>query len=960
MKKGDNRGIRKMSNFLFLVILGGFLHMGCQNINAAETKETKMDHQTWKSRFEERKAAYFALDFSTKKYITTDIKEPRIALAHALVALQKAGGENPEVAEFISQALDPARAKSWKGKPPEVCMFVMTAVVRALIAFPEAFTEEQIEQIERHSRLYPHYTELGTENHRLMRWTSGYYFAQRFGGEWKIGERTVTAGEMMAALKKKMMEEFHFRMDNGGMAEFLSPIYLTHHIYPLMNLFEPCQDTELREAAKAVVMLHLTHLALNVHDGYILEPNSRSGAQQFTGKNLRSANGSQYLSWELWETFKPGPQRLTYHRDVLTIAGSFLCDWEKLPLPPYLDDLANGRSMLPFSSRSVGMKSHFPRLTVNGSFRTPRNPLRSIYRAQRYAIGAGYQQHIPDGFSLQHNLFGITWSSENEAAFLQCGHNYWFADNGQDGVWRSPGSPFQQIAHHENSAIVVFNMPRKDPWAKTGRSDFIVFRDEHANDLIKEAEVRFPAEVKDRVWLEPTDRSGSTLFLNDNGVFIAIRSLTPARQARMGKGFDGIRSKPRKNGKYFQSAFFFHVGTNDEYASFEDFQKQVLAAKIKADWGTGDTPTPRIEVTDPDGDTLAIKYNNNLTPEKNGVIANLPDVTINGKALDYASWPDMEGPGVKLEKGVLTVNGKTYQIPEETSLKATRVLRDAELTVEVMEPNSPERYNQGVRFSPVANVLRAKYKGKDYLFSPVEHNPLKDNGGLAMEFDPRTQPPGFTEAKMNDGFVKIGVGVLKKNREKYHFRFDYDLINRPKTNVEWSDKEAIFNQVCEGVNGYAYKLWAKVSVAVDTITIDYKLTNSGKKPFMTENYAHNFFLFDGQAVGPGYTITFPYGYQATHLEAKKEHEQKGRILHFKKEIPKAVNIRVFPPENYQGANSLTVKQENGMSIKAVTSIPGNYTAVHASKKYLCPEQFVKIELTPGETKEWTRTYKLSL
>jgi hypothetical protein len=32
------------------------------------------------------------------------------------------------------------------------------------------------------------------------------------------------------------------------------------------------------------------------------------------------------------------------------------------------------------------------------------------------------------------------------------------------------------------------------------------------------------------------------------------------------------------------------------------------------------------------------------------------------------------------------------------------------------------------------------------------------------------------------------------------------------------------------------------------------------------------------------------------------------------------------------------------------------TTVHMAPLYVCPEQFVRLELQPGETVEWTRNY----
>ena len=295
-------------------------------------------------------------------------------------------------------------------------------------------------------------------------------------------------------------------------------------------------------------------------------------------------------------------------------------------------------------------------------------------------------------------------------------------------------------------------------------------------------------------------------------------------------------------------------------------------------------------------------------------------------------------------------------------LTATHSLTSETLSVQVMDPTDPQRYNRGVRFSPVANVLRACVDGKQFLFSPTDHDPAKENGGLAMEFDITTTgnpPPGYGETAMGDGFLKIGVGVLRKDVEQYNFFRPYEPIQLARTTAAWSRDTARFEQDSPGVNGYAYKLAADVSAKANTVEIRCLLTNTGHKPFSTEQYAHNYFLFDGAPVGPNYLLEFPFDYEVTGLQP--DQQKKGRIIDFAKPFSpevKAVNAVVTPPAGYQGPNALTVSNPaRGMKICASASLPIERIAVHVTPVYLCPEMFVRISLQPGESREWVRGYE---
>ena len=291
---------------------------------------------------------------------------------------------------------------------------------------------------------------------------------------------------------------------------------------------------------------------------------------------------------------------------------------------------------------------------------------------------------------------------------------------------------------------------------------------------------------------------------------------------------------------------------------------------------------------------------------------------------------------------------------------AARVLTSGSLSAEVMEPNHPDRYNRGVRFTPVAAVLGIALAGQSYLYAPKEHDPVADHGGLASEFDlcipggPEADlPPGYAEAREGEGFLKIGVGVLRKEKKTYNLFQKSEVIEPAKTTVSWGPDSAAFRQTCGGVNGYAYELAATVTVRDDEVSVDWKLTNTGTKPFLTKHYTHNFFRFGDRDAG--YALSFPYDFQAEGLESGQK--QDGRDILFVGAIPKWINALVRPPADYTGPNAFVLRDTvTGQSVRCETSAPGLFTAIHARKNYIAPEQFIAIALAPGESKTWRRSY----
>jgi hypothetical protein len=141
---------------------------------------------------------------------------------------------------------------------------------------------------------------------------------------------------LMGELKAKLMSEGKLRYQNSGTSEYLSPAYLMAHLIPLLNLYDFADDAGLRAGAEALLHLHLTHLALNAHQGYILEPHARVHGLQYTsGSNVACAG--QFLTWIYFGHMDlPDEVLIGKGRDIIHPALS-----EFRPLPT-LHDLANG------------------------------------------------------------------------------------------------------------------------------------------------------------------------------------------------------------------------------------------------------------------------------------------------------------------------------------------------------------------------------------------------------------------------------------------------------------------------------------------------------------------------------------------------------------------------------------------------------------------------------------------
>jgi|GEM_PF-837039 len=313
----------------------------------------------------------------------------------------------------------------------------------------------------------------------------------------------------------------------------------------------------------------------------------------------------------------------------------------------------------------------------------------------------------------------------------------------------------------------------------------------------------------------------------------------------------------------------------------------------------------------------------------------------------------------------------------------TRILRGGSLVVEVGDPESPEaRWNQGLRFSPVASVLRAQLHGREFLYSPVNGGALTYLGGLPMEFDIgqeafQPDPPGYNEGKSGDPFLKIGVGILRRNASAYNFSANYQVVELAHTTVTWRQDRAHFVQTLAGsANGYSCRLEEDVIVKNDRIVMKYRLQNTGTKTFTTEQYLHNFLCFSNRPVGPNVRLSFPYDFTTSPAVALWQPPARVRpfgiaasptvvrianMIEYVEAASSVPKIWVYKPEGYAGPERFAVEHLDTQQRMVIeTSIPAAYVGIWTTNYQVSPEQFVLITLAPDEEIEFTRTYTFQI
>jgi hypothetical protein len=299
---------------------------------------------------------------------------------------------------------------------------------------------------------------------------------------------------------------------------------------------------------------------------------------------------------------------------------------------------------------------------------------------------------------------------------------------------------------------------------------------------------------------------------------------------------------------------------------------------------------------------------------------------------------------------------------------STLQLSNEKLTLSLAVPGAAGTYC-GTRFSWAGIIFDVTWC-EHHLFGPWKPGPLPldlhDNvSGTAGEFGMGTadMPPplGFDEAAPGDGFVKIGVGVLRRpDAQPYQFYGVYERVETPSWKVERAaDRVEMRQRLAFGGYGYDYTHAIELIPGASAFVTRHRLTNTGGKPIRQTHYSHNFIALDRQPVGPDYEVIFPFT-PAPAFGDDSDAVLQGNRLGFRRPLQQAVFAMLAGFSGGVADNQVTVRnRRTGLAVKVVGDRPILRYHFFAAPGAVCPEPFVEIHVAPGETIVWAHRYELS-
>jgi len=534
-------------------------------------------------------------------------------------------------------------------------MFGKSSLSRVFCQFGQYLTPSAQEALRKEVTTYPGFLGGGTENHVTMRRTAGYLLGERFPeAKFHYG----LTGDQLSAECRAYMRAYGKAIFRTSMVEYLSPTYHAVNTAPWINVVEFAKNEEARIMARAILDWMMADLAVNYHHGIILAPVQRAKGLMNDSYQLSYARTqAQWSAWLYWgggntpqdeESFQQ-PQYLPKKPYGMCGKLHAVSSWTPHPV---IRNIGAKRVHTPYTVwQSRGNWACIEPAQVNRYGKTAakhseapnaRYNMRSVYVARDYAVGASYRhENIMDPVVRHAIPFNVVWRSRKARNRLLVAHPYWYTARKREGSNEPLGtddwsgtSPFCQMVHWENAALLLFDIPELDPYGgKAGRGS-PKFLSERARECVQTVYVYVPEAMDER-----SDTSADA-FLREGDVYIAIR---PFRQgARWEKGaYEGYERLAVAGGLV---GVAIEVGDRREFGSFDDFRKKVAASRLDLSRLEAEK---RVTYRTTRGHVLGICHS---------AEGWLPDASVNGVRLDLGRWPTCESPYVTCRDLVLDVN----------------------------------------------------------------------------------------------------------------------------------------------------------------------------------------------------------------------------------------------------------------------------------------------------------------
>ena len=284
----------------------------------------------------------------------------------------------------------------------------------------------------------------------------------------------------------------------------------------------------------------------------------------------------------------------------------------------------------------------------------------------------------------------------------------------------------------------------------------------------------------------------------------------------------------------------------------------------------------------------------------------------------------------------------------------------------VLLPDAKNGYYRGSRFDWSGVIGCLEYKNHTYFgvwfphYDPYLHDAIT---GPVEEFRPRdASPMNYDKAKPGELFVKPGVGVLRRIDDgPYRFTAPYPLVDGGKWTVHTKRDSVSFRHDLTGPSGisYIYKKTLELEKHQPVLIVQHELKNTGTETIETDVYNHDFFVIDGTPTGPAMVVRFPFEPKAEPGLANGASIQ-GKEIVYGRELQTgetAGSSLTGFSSNVSDYDFVVENRNTGVGVRQTGDLPISSIYFWSIRTTICPEAYVHLKISPGQTSHWTIRYR---
>jgi hypothetical protein len=286
-------------------------------------------------------------------------------------------------------------------------------------------------------------------------------------------------------------------------------------------------------------------------------------------------------------------------------------------------------------------------------------------------------------------------------------------------------------------------------------------------------------------------------------------------------------------------------------------------------------------------------------------------------------------------------------------------ISNARVRARLYLPDAQSGYYRGTRFDWSGVIASLEWNGHSYFgqCNPRYEATLHDAiTGPVEEFTGL----GYDEAKPGESFVRIGVGAVRKPVEPAYRRFaTYEIVDPGVWAVHRRSDRVEFVHTLPDTAGYSYEYRKTVRLQGNTLVLEHRLKNTGRKPIATSVYNHDFFMLDSQPTGPDFVVRFPFELTAV-APLNGLAETRGKDFVYLRELQAGqtvqTELRGFGPT----ASDHDIRLENrktGAGVRQTGDRPMSKINLWSIRSNISPEAFIDLTVAQGQTSSWKTTYE---